>query len=325
MKNTNTMNMTKTEMKKVLIIVALVLGFGILSSAHAASGRGTTGAQFLRVGVGARASAMAGAFSPVADDATALYWNPAGLSQLEKRDAELSYNAYFKDSAAQYAGYAHPTSIGTFAGSINMFSVKNIESRSLVDTSDTPDGTFKTQDLAASFGWASKTDLGGGDFHYGAGIKYVSSDLNTATGKTGAIDLGTLYNIGEKKFWTVSMAVLNIGGKMKFNNEADALPLDVKPGIAIKPDLGRMGKLVVALDGDYYTSEGAGNAQLGFEWWPVSAFALRAGYQSGRNTNAGSGAAVGAGFRVVGLSIDYAFVPYGDLGDTHRVSLGYKF
>jgi hypothetical protein len=53
--------------------------------------------------------------------------------------------------------------------------------------------------------------------------------------------------------------------------------------------------------------------------------ALRTGYQFGRNTGAGSGFSVGMGLTFSNLGLDYAFVPYGDLGDTHRISLGYKF
>ncbi len=48
---------------------------------------GTTAAQFLKIGVGARAIGMGGAFAATADDITAMYWNPAGLARVYGREA----------------------------------------------------------------------------------------------------------------------------------------------------------------------------------------------------------------------------------------------
>src|SRR5437868_6492711 len=103
MKKFSETKVREASMKKIanaFLVFAVSLA-STLSAAHAV-GKGTSGGQFLRVGVGARAPGMGGAFSPVADDATAIYWNPAGLAMLEKKEVSVSYNAYFKDTSSQF-------------------------------------------------------------------------------------------------------------------------------------------------------------------------------------------------------------------------------
>ena len=72
-------------------------------------------ASFLNVGVGARGLGMGGAYTALADDANALYWNPAGLSKLEKREFTASHAELFENTWLDFLAYAHPTSQGTFA------------------------------------------------------------------------------------------------------------------------------------------------------------------------------------------------------------------
>jgi long-chain fatty acid transport protein len=90
--NEKKMEATMKTLGQLFLIITLAM-CGAISSIQAASGKGTSGAQFLRIGAGARAPGMGGAFSPIADDATAIYWNPGGLSQLSKREVSLSYNS----------------------------------------------------------------------------------------------------------------------------------------------------------------------------------------------------------------------------------------
>jgi len=100
--------------RKILLLV--FAGLASATSLYAA-GVGTTAAQFLKIGVGARAVAMGGAFSAVADNIDAIYWNPAGLSRLEKREFTASHAEMFESTRLDFLAYAHPTSQGTFARS----------------------------------------------------------------------------------------------------------------------------------------------------------------------------------------------------------------
>lgn len=289
-----------------------------------AAGKGTSGGQFLRVGAGARGPAMAGAFSPIADDATAIYWNPAGMALIEKREVALSYNAYFQDTASQFLGYAQPTDgRGTFGFGASLFGVQDIEKRSATGgDADIADlGDFNTQDMALALGWANKR----GALHYGLSLKYISSDLETEKAQTAALDVGTIYKMHEDKGLSLSLAVLNLGGELKFAEEGDPLPLNIKPGLAYRMNTENMGSLTAVVDSDILINDNKAYVQPGVEWRAHPMLALRTGFQIGRGEGAGSGFAAGVGFNIMNLGLDYAFVPYGDLGDSHRVSIGLKF
>lgn len=123
--------------------------------------------------------------------------------------------------------------------------------------------------------------------------------------------VGFLYPVGERL--TLGLAAQNIGSRLG----ADPLPLTFKLGAA-----SRLKNLTLALDVAkpqdneiYYC--------LGAEWWLKDALALRAGYKTHRD--AGEGITAGIGLKMGKVSLDYAYVPYGDLGSTHRISLGIKF
>lgn len=321
----------------------LLAAFAVSIAPAFASGPGTSAGQFLRIPVGARAPALGGAFSALADDITAIHYNPAGLAQLEGKEAAISYNAYFKDTASQFLGYGQKIGACTLAGAINLFAVKDIEKRSVsAGDADKPDlGTFKAQDMALSLGWGHKFDVSGKDLNVGAALKYITSDLGDTTGvglsignkdakaDTVAVDLGVMAPLGEPESMMGgslqgSLAVLNLGGELKYANEGDPLPLNIKPGVAWKGKAG--GKALNAvLDADLIVNDSVNLINLGFEYWMIEQLGLRAGYQLGRDKGAGPGIGAGLGFRHAGLGVDYAFVPFGDLGDTHRVSLSLKF
>src|SRR5438552_14250115 len=89
-----------------------------------ASDTGTTAANFLKLGIGPRAVAMGEAQVGLADDVYATYWNPAGLAQLQNREAGFVQTQYIQDIQSQYAAYAHPhPTWGTFAGSFTYLHV----------------------------------------------------------------------------------------------------------------------------------------------------------------------------------------------------------
>lgn len=77
---------------------------------------GTTGAQFLEVGVSPRADAVGGAFTAIADDASAVYYNPAGLVQLENRQVMVSLIDYPADISYSFVGVALPLGFGGVLG-----------------------------------------------------------------------------------------------------------------------------------------------------------------------------------------------------------------
>src|SRR6195256_2314875 len=101
-------------MKRLSLVAILCLGFQFVEAADS----GTTSANFLKMGIGPRAIAMGEAQVGLADDVYAAYWNPAGLAQLQNREAGFVQTQYVQDIQSQYAACEHLTSmLGTFVGS----------------------------------------------------------------------------------------------------------------------------------------------------------------------------------------------------------------
>ncbi|OGS09842.1 MAG: hypothetical protein A3J70_02225 [Elusimicrobia bacterium RIFCSPHIGHO2_02_FULL_61_10] len=303
--------------KKSAILVALALA-GVLGTPAFAAGVGTTGAQFLKVGVGARPLAMGGAFSALPDDANAINWNPGALGAIPKQSVTASYNSLFQDQRQGFLGYVKPLSddMGTIGAGVNYMTVGKIEKR--VGDTESADSTFSNQNFAmiASYGKKASDSLS-----VGGNIKYIRETFDTFSGNAVALDLGTLYK--------TSMENLTLGGSLKnFGSKigSDPLPLTVKGGAAYKL---WSQKLVLAADLDWLAVDQKVYGDLGTELWLNRVLALRAGYQAGRGTDQLGSKLVGFGF---GLGIwleqfrlDYGFIPFGNLGDTHRITLGWNF
>ena len=104
-------------------------------------------AAFLDIGVGARAAGMGGAYTALADDANTVYWNPAGLARLEKREASVSHAELGRSTRHDFLAYAHPAPQGTFAGAFTYLSQGSIEGH---DGLGRPTGSFNASDATVT-------------------------------------------------------------------------------------------------------------------------------------------------------------------------------
>src|SRR5262245_41323537 len=121
--------------------LALLLIFGA-AAAQAKGKAGTSGAAFLKIAAGARAAALGGAYTALADDASSILWNPAGMAKLEKAEVTATRSQWLQSADHDFLAGALPTEYGAFGLAITAFSVGDIEKR-ITDTSD-PDGTFES-------------------------------------------------------------------------------------------------------------------------------------------------------------------------------------
>jgi len=292
--------MRKTLWSVLVIIISII----ILSSACYANGPGTTGANFLKIGVGARAAAMGDAFTAVADDSTSLYWNPAGLTRLEGWELSTMYNMWFEGISQGYVSAGFPLLGGTMGVATNYVSMGDLEGR---DESGNPTGTFQAYDLAACVGFAGR--LGKLSLGLSGGIvrSTVAADSNSAFLST----VGGLFEINQN--FSVGAVAQNLGTELG----DDTLPLIFKVGLSLK-----MGSFCLATDIGK-SQETALYYSMGMEGWIGSVVALRAGYRI--NQDIGSGWTAGLGFKMGGFALDYAYVPYSNLGNTHRISMGIGF
>lgn len=274
-------------------------------------------APFLDIGVGARALGMGGAYTALADDANALYWNPAGLSKLEKREFTASHAELFESTRLDFLAYAHPTNKGTFAAGLTYLSQGKLEGR---DSLGRRTAGYDASDAALSLGYARNLEFA----ELGTTVKYLQSHIAGTQAQSVAADIGA-----KRAFDRVSVgaALRNLGPGLKYQDQRNDLPLRLAVGAAYRFEGGHATAAEV-VNGP----RGAGtDASFGGEYQAVKSVFLRAGYTTRTTITGGSGFDVargltlGLGFRNGKWSLDYAILPSGELGRAHRFSLGARF
>jgi hypothetical protein len=268
---------------------------------------------------------MGFAFAAVADDLNAIQYNPAGLAQLSGNNVSVTYLSYFQDISYGWMAYSLPSTLlgpGTLGISVGYLSLGGIEGRGLSDT-DAATSTFGASDLQAALSYALKDVVEG--LSLGFNLKVISENINTTRATGFAADLGAFLSLKDlDPGLTASVALQNLGTGLKFVSVTDPFPTTVKAGLAYKLLEGTM---VLAADADYALQDSKFSFRGGMEYWLQGMIAPRIGYRvapAGDLTTV-SGIGAGLGLKLSDLSVDYAFLPQGDLGNTHRVSLGYRF
>ena len=260
---------------------------------------------------------MGSAASVLTEGAGAANWNPAKLAGLKGKHLSASYNMLFIDESQGYLGFATQLKddMGVLGGGMNYLTVGDIERRA--GDTENPDSLFDSNNMALAFSYARAEVRPG--LALGASLKYISQDLDTQTDKAVAVDLGSTYQLNDT--YTAAFVVQNLGGKVGPDN----LPLLIKGGVA-RSFLD--GKLAAAADVDWLAYDERFYLDLGAEYLLGKGLAFRAGYQLGRSQDelgGLTGLGAGLGLKFDRFTLDYAYVPFGDLGDTHRMTLGFTF
>jgi hypothetical protein len=291
-----------------------------------ASGAGTTAAPFLKTAMSPRAVAMGGAFGPLADDSGAVFVNPAGLAQSETTEVALDFATYLQDARTGNVSYCGTAGGNRLGLGVSFLTVGGIERRGLTDTAGlVPElGSFSSNDMAVTLAYAKKDFMAETmkNLDVGLSAKFIRSSIDDSSAFAAAIDAGAIYRASAKV--NFSLAVQNLGTKMKFEDDSDPLPIDIRAGMLYRasPELNLVGEVNEYLqDEKFYPSFGA-------EYWLREALAIRGGYKFGYDTeNLGSevGLSLGFGIKVAGLGVDYAYLPFGELGNVHRFGFWLQF
>jgi len=303
---------------------------------------------------------MGEAFTSLADDASAIYWNPSGLSSLKTKEFIVSHNIWFQNIQHSYAAFVIPLDGNTFPQPFGKntigFSVTYLGSgdieRRTSNTSE-PEGNFDASDMAVSIAFSRNVArISGHPLSFGSSLKFIRQKIDSYSADAVAADFGLMYpfSVGSLPF-KAGAVVQNFGTPVKFINESYPLPLTFNAGISFLPLASHHLPLGISFDMSF-PNDNAASWRLGTEYVASQLISLRLGYSS-RNDNIKnilSGSSFGksdsnfsiftgfmAGFGVnIPLSrgskkltdrinLDYAFVPYGELGETHRISLGIKW
>lgn len=330
-------------MRRLLLAAALGL-LGARSWAASSSDAGTSAALFLGLGPGARAAALGEAYTAAVDEASAMYWNPAALSRVEKRSVQLMHGSYLGAADFEYLAFGHNLERwGAWGLSVQNVSAKAIP---LTDASGVGGGTYSTDDTALSLGWAytfgardqavapavaasTETPAASGSawsgLSLGLAVKTISSRV-ASTARATAVDLGLLSPPLWRDRLRLSATAANLGSKIKFDRESESLPFTAKVGAALTPSPGWLASLDFAMPRHNSPYVAAG-AERRFAASKEITAAGRLGFNSRALGDVGgfSGVSFGLGLGVGAWDFDYALVPFGSLGLAHRFSLTVKF
>ena len=286
---------------------------------------GTFDGQFLKIGVGARAEAMGGAFVGVADDATSLFWNPAGIARIDPDKSEFNFNHAVMPADLQFSQAGYVFHVKRFPGAFGL-SVRSLYMDPMIETTAfQPYGTGETFDagmMTIGFTYArSFTDK----FSAGGTVHFVHEGLAEFSQQIVALDVGTLYDVGALGM-RIGMAISNIGSQITFIQREGRIPGIFRVGTSINLLQRGDQKLL----GSFEFSHPPDNAErmnVGAEYSFQKFLFLRGGYNLNYDAQ---GLAAGAGFHipvsVAGQAdVDYAYTDMQDLGGTHRFSIRFLF
>lgn len=282
---------------------------------------GTAGLSFLKVGTGARASAMGEAFVAIANDATGSYWNPAGLSFIKGVDVSFMHNEWFQDVRYEFLGAAINDQTHAFGLSATYLTVGDIERRQA--TGD-PLGTYSAYDWSFVLSYSNKIL---DNLSIGTSGKLLYEKIHYYEAKGFAFDFGLIYlplKDSSLRNLRVGAAIQNIGPKMKFIDEEFKLPQVIKVGLAYDMPITVVEGMnaLIAIDG-VMPNDNDMRLNTGCEIGYSNMAFVRAGYKLNYDT---SDFTFGAGYKYNNYKFDYAFVPYSeDLGNTHKFSFGVNF
>jgi len=302
-------------------VFMLAIGF-ILIPTDTLLGAMRSGAAFLKIGTGARPTAMGEAYTALADDVNALYYNPGGLARLPKRELGATHTEWLLGSKFDFIGYAHPTTFGTFGLGLTRLTAGGQEGR---DANRQTTGGFEASDMAYALAFSRK--LGGGGTSLGANLKFLQSRIGNYSASTVAMDFGAQHQLKSRPM-TLGVSLLNVGQGMRYLQQRDPLPLTMSAGAAYRMG----GVLQMAVDVRHEVPDRRTSVGIGSEYAVFPSFALRMGYGSGLAGMSGGGAlgalgGVGGGFglKLGNYRADYTFTPFGELGNAQRISLGARF
>lgn len=311
---------------------------------------GTTVAQFLKIGAGARAIGLGGAFTALANDINAIYWNPAGLSRIGGNgEATFNHAAWLADTQYDFAAFSLNT--GGF-GSLGLQVISFRTPEQAVRTVRAPNGTGQVWDYNAIAIGATYARNLTDRFSIGFTGKYIHENLFNEIARGAAMDIGVLYRTPYDKL-SLGASITNFGTKMRlegrdifFNNDplpdvgsVDQVPSKYKLESFNIPLFLRFGLAWQAVENEYYSvlilADGAhpnDNTEYinsGMEIGLKKIIFLRAGYKALFMQDSEGGLTFGAGIRydAVGtnLKFDFGYSDFGRLKNVQFVSVGIRF
>jgi opacity protein-like surface antigen len=335
--------------RKIVAFAFILLILNLAGSTYSGefSRVGTIGAQFLKIGMGARYVAMGEASVACVNDAYALYWNPAALTEISSSNLSFTNVDWVTDVQLNHVSFAKALNeYGTFGVSLTALTMGDME----VTTVEEPEGTgetFTASSYALSLGYARKlTDR----FSAGISGKYIWERISEERASGIAFDFGTLFYTGFRSL-RIAMNISNLGPELKLEGpELDSyynpqpenpnydnvkaklsvdpydLPLTFRFGAAYDLIDASESKFTLSMEAKH-PNDNVQQASFGGEYLWKETFSLRAGYKLNYEEE---GLTLGGGMKIktgknTKLDISYAWADFSHLSSVHRFSLGFEF
>ncbi|MBI4850007.1 MAG: PorV/PorQ family protein [Nitrospirae bacterium] len=295
-----------------MIFLISILLVSILTNTAAAGSVATKSGQFLNIGAGARAMAMGGAQVAMADDAYALYWNPAGLSNIKRRETIFSYMFHVQDMKLGYLGIITPCKKGVMGTSISYLTHDNILG---YDHAAKSTGCFEAGNMAIDISYGRKVDK---KFSAGGNIKFISEKIDANSDIGIGLDLGGMLRMN--KYVSMGAVLKNVTVKeLQLDKKKEALPTALVVGVACQipeADLNLTCDATIPSDNNAFLNAGV-------EYSYQHSLTARLGIKGGHVNDSAFTAGFGYSFGL--FSFDYCMEPFGDMGNSHHVSMQYRF
>jgi hypothetical protein len=276
----------------------------------------SSGADFLKVELPARPAALAGAFAAFNDDASGFLWNPAALGALKQPQLGVTHFSSILDTSFDQASFSQPLRLWDADSGLG-FSIQHSSTANFnqTDLNGKDLGAIENYDLVlgAAAGTALTPSL-----RLGVGAKLFNSRLAEFKSQGFSLDLGAQNQINDRV--TLGASFIDLGSQTAYDKVADPLPTRLR--LAARATLIESSEVFIQsgaqLERPWTTSDSI-TLGLGAEYWYRRTLAFRLGWKFGADLGPFS---LGLGFKFNGMSFDYAYNTLGDLGLTHRISMG---
>jgi hypothetical protein len=307
----NEQSVENCKMKRKMIKLITLSGLLAVRSLQPAFGQEANGGvpgAYLFMGVGARALGMGGAYGALANDATAIYWNPAGLSRLDPFQISFMHANLFLDTSLDFLAASVPTQrYGNFGVAL-LALTSGAEQRTALNEVV---GNFDTRDMAVLLSWAKEVNS---NISVGLSYKFINQKILTNSGSGHGIDLGIQASLVNDL--NASFVIRNlVAPKVTLIEQSQSFPAQMSLGVS-RSFLEN--NLLVSAEMTKINGWGKAELQLGGEYRIMDQFALRMGLNDNRVT-------FGAGFSFDAFNVGYGNAGHSDLGSSHRLSVNYSF
>jgi len=278
----------------------------------------SVGAIFLTQAVGARPAGMGEAFVAVANDVNTLFWNPAGMARIRNMELLVMHSEFIQDFRDEYFAFSMPWNAHHVFGVNGFISYGDpIEKASLTSSNL---GTFNTYDTYLSLGWAYALDK---QYSLGLTVKGLYQVIDEYAAWSVAADLGFLM-LSIIPHLNLGLTLKNLGKPIRFIEESYLLPMTMEAGASYQLF---NNQLLLTFDMTKPWQQEM-VFKCGAEYNIEESLFFRIGYkyaQFGNDLGPLSGLSAGIGAELSDYKVDYAFTPYADFGNVHRISIVFPF